>query len=63
MAANETAHVDRMIQTEMVAAANDVGFTRLDVCPSGGFPAGIAQRSTPGGIEAMIGDQMKSIFN
>ena len=62
MAANETAHADRMVQTEIVAAANDVGFTKLEVCPSGGFPAGIAQRSTPGGKEAMVGDQTKAIF-
>ena len=40
----------------IVVVSSDGGLTRFGSCPSGGTPAGRAQRSTPGGIseEAIV---------
>lgn len=50
IATNTSAHTVRRTPMTIVAVVREGGLTRFGTCPSGGTPAGIAQRSTPGGI-------------
>lgn len=43
-----------MVQTEMTAVAKLTGLSKLEETPGGGVAAGIVQRSTPGGKEAIV---------
>lgn len=51
-----SAHTVMSTATTIVVVLRDGGLTKFGSCPSGGTPAGIAQRSTPGGIseEAIV---------
>jgi len=37
-----------VVQTPMAAGANVSGFAKLEDCPAGGGPAGVAHESMPG---------------
>lgn len=50
----KTANVVKMVQKAMTAGPRLTGLSKLGTTPSGGVAAGIVQRSTPGGIEAIV---------